>query len=303
MAIYVNVSLGGNNLRNGLRVPPLRFKLRLGTKGASTAGKRPWSVVGAAPNGFIGWAHAIKGTYKRGVAGWFEFYADGIQIMELRNNKGDNAGMAFAALHQQRREFELQGEWESAAPAIDAWKGSWGGLMLKGAASAGARVDAGVGALLNLADPAHGIAFGTGGAGVGLTIGASGGLAIVLATGFPTASKFSGFTSSGRDWDLSFGPKISAFIKGSSRLAQAGGILFKALDKLEALGQAKRLQKIMRSEEQGKEIFGLAKGVYQSYWIDDEAQSIIAVDIPLAGGGAQIGYHYAWSTTALLSQW
>ena len=165
-------------------------------------------------------------------------------------------------------------------------------------------VEAGAGALLNLFNPSHGIGFVSGGLGAGISLGASGGFALVLATGFKDAKAFDGFNAGGGfDWDLSFGPKWSSLVKGSTALPRIANAMYGALDKLEKVKQVERLQKLMRSEKDGAEIYGAAKGIYQAYWVDDEEQSLTAIDIPTAGGGAQIGIHYAWSGATRVSGW
>jgi len=114
MAIYADVRLGGGALRNGLRVPPQMFKIKLGTKGGTTRGMRPWSIPGALPpHGIVGWAHGTKGLYTRDVAGFYELYVDGKQVMELRPSQSETSGYAYGALHEKRCEFELRGSWSA----------------------------------------------------------------------------------------------------------------------------------------------------------------------------------------------
>ncbi|MEP6831908.1 MAG: hypothetical protein ABJB74_00885 [Gemmatimonas sp.] len=144
----------------------------------------------------------------------------------------------------------------------------------------------------------------SGGLGAGISVGASGGFALVLATGFKNAAAFDGFNGGGGfDWDLSFGPKWSGLVKGSAALPRIANALHGALEYLEKVKQVERLQKLMRSEKDGAEIYSAAKGIYQAYWVDDEEQGMTAIDIPTAGGGAQIGIHYAWSGATRVSEW
>lgn len=303
MAIYVDVSLGGTRLRQGIDIPSMKVRIKMGTKASTTIGKRSWEIVGTPPKGWAAFAQGSKGTYTKNIAGWYEFYMDGKQVLELRAIDGDCSGLAFGALNTNRKEFELQGTWQAAMPPGSNWGGLWGGFLAKGAASAGVRLEAGLGAVVNLQNPATGLSFVVGSGGLGASLGASAGLCVVLATGFPSAAAFHGYKSSGWDWDLSFGPKWSGMVKGATKIKTVFAATEKLLDGLEAATKAKKIEKIMRSADDGKEIYGFAKGLFQVYWIDDEEQNITAIDVPTAGGGAQIGIHFAASKVGVLSNW
>ena len=125
-----------------------------------------------------------------------------------------------------------------------------------------------------------------------------------VATGFTKADDFQQLhTADGLDWALSFGGKFGDYVKSAGKL---GPLLRGANGMLEALDGAARLKAlkdVALKPGVETEIYGVAKSLISSSLIDTDLQSITAVDIPLAGVGAEIGIYYAKTGYKCLSEW
>ncbi len=300
-----------------MRVPALDFTIELDTKEVKGfLGRRGVfrilkpiprdirTIVGDVPTGT--WEQGKTGFYLYGEADW------GKAILELRQYGGNNdpKGPAFALPRKGNvgaTLYDWEGSWTASAKPLPK---TWVGIMAKGSGGVLIGAEGGVGALVTLDWATHGVGFCYGAGRVIAGGGFSGGLALVIATGFEDASKFEGFASDGGDWALSFGPNLKGVI-ASGRLAKLQPLL-KAmgsvtpnavLSRVEEAAEMNRFAKFIRSGENSKEIYGVAKGVMQAMLIDTDYQNVTAIDIPLAGGGAEAGIYYSWSRYKVLSRW
>jgi hypothetical protein len=240
---------------------------------------------------------ASSGVYKEPLTDWIQLYSNaGGLLFELRGAEHAQ-GPAKAGLANGR--FLVSGTWR--ASRMDP-PGVWHGLMLKGGGGAIVGGEGSVCCLVKGGNPSTGVELGTASGRLGVTVGGSAGFCFVIATGFANGSAFDGYTSDGGDWALSFGPKIKSVI-AASRLPTALVRLAEMVQTLEEAAKVKALTRFVRDPENSREIYSVAKSVQASYLIDDEYQGIVALDIPLAGVGAEVGIYYQWSRCKVWLQW
>jgi hypothetical protein len=181
---------------------------------------------------------------------------------------------------------------------------SWFGIMAKGGGGLVVGGEFAAAALMSGMNRAKGCSIVSLTGRAGLFGGGSGGLAFVFATGFEQPHDFNNYTADGLDWALSFGPKLSSLVKGGSKLPQALKGLDEMLKTLQSAARVEKLKTVLNADpELGKEVYGIAKGLYSATLIDSDLQSITAVDIPLLGGGAEIGIFYLKSGFKCTSSW
>ena len=219
-------------------------------------------------------------------------------FMELRQKGNDNPnGPAFAV--PRGTAYTWEGSW--AASSVNLPK-TWVGIMGKGSAGLGIGVEGGITALSSLDFANHGVCLSFGAGRVIAGGGFSGGLALVIATGFETASSFDGWVGTGGDWALSIGENLKSIVS-CGRLAKLKPIL-KALSTIdETVGTLDKYSKAVSSGEHSKEIYGVVKGALQGTWVDTDTKNLTAIDLPLASAGAEAGIYYSWSRYKLLKRW
>ena len=224
-------------------------------------------------------------------------------VMELRQVGIDSPnGPAFGIPKPGRsggEAYHLRGTWSASAKPLPK---TWVGIMGKGSAGLGLGAEGGVGAVAALGFGNHGACFSFGSGRVIAGGGFSGGLALIIATGFNSSRDFHNYSSEGADWALSIGENLKS-IATSGRLAKLGPVLkaLSAVDK--SVTKAEQYYKAVYSSNFSKEIYGVMKGILQTSLIDTDAQNLTAIDIPLAGVGAEAGFYYSWSQYKLLKSW
>lgn len=220
-----------------------------------------------------------------------------LEIRRIDNLKGEvffwpRAGNYGAVL------YDGSGTWKpSDAPQAKTWVG----VAVKGGAGAGVSGEAAFGAVMQLwGKNDGGCSFMTTTGRLGAVAGFSGGLALVYATGFPSAREFHGFASSGADFALAFGPKIAGAVSPAwAKVAKTAQGFDGGAELVEGIvkgGNPKYAT--LRSE-----LPGIAKSISSAALIDPDEQNITIIDVPMAGAGAELGVFYGWSNTRLLSSW
>lgn len=322
MSYYVDVNFSGRTTDNSGFGQPMSCTIELDTK--STEGRvfsrNVWRVqkpVPASLRDFVGTgASPSMGTWTKEADGFHLFPESdwNNECMELRLDMGAAAsGVAFGKMMQGRsgNYYKYEGTWGATDKPLPH---TWVGVMGKGSAGLAVGAEGGVAALVEVTTGFHGISFCFGAGRLIIGGGFSGGLALVIATGFKDANGFEGYTSSGADWALSFGPNIKA-VAMSGKLARLNPILKKCASGIntvvtkaeegarEMALKADSMKRIVTNGENAKEIYGVAKGAIQGYLIDTDYQNVTAIDIPLAGAGTEAGFYYAWSRYKTLSRW
>ena len=146
------------------------------------------------------------------------------------------------------------------------------------------------------------VRVGTGRAGV---VGGGGaGVCLLFCTGFSNLGEMDGHEFSGWDFALSFGPKWSAVLKGSAQVGKIASALQSFDGGLEAIGAAMVLGKQGAAGKILEQVPGVAKSVVGGYGmlVDTDASNIVAIDIPFAGVGAELGVYYGWSKAVILKR-
>jgi hypothetical protein len=131
---------------------------------------------------------------------------------------------------------------------------------------------------------------------LGLVGGFSGGVALVIVTGFPNVNHLDGHSVSGWDWTVSLGAKFSAFAK----FGKSGPLLLKMVQRI---NKVEDLVKTMKAGDNGKELIGIGKAAYDNLGFDFEQPNITVIDIPLAGTGAEMGIYLYYGSCKLFSKW
>lgn len=306
MARYVDVSLGAGTLGGKARQPG-NFRIQLdnpqaavyGVSWTKFIGSATWRLIAPYPasrDALQGW---VTGKYRIDkLTGYIQLCGDdGSLLAELRSVEA-GSGPAFAL--PQGNHFQSQGSW-SAAGFCSA--NVWMGVQFKGGGGLIGGVEGSIGAVVNSVRLTNGSSLISGGWRAGAVGGASGGLALLIATGFKSARDFNGYNSSGLDWALSFGPKWSGILKSAGKLDKLEAFAHGMLDVIDNASRADRLVKFMKNPEATKEIYGVGKSLLSGTLVDDEYQGICAIDIPMAGMGAEIGIYFASSTFKTLSAW
>jgi hypothetical protein len=292
------------------RVPAMSFTVDLDTKclSGSIPGFRRyvWRLLKPIPpNIRLILGEQPTGTWTKDSVG-IALYAEadrGTVMMELRQVGIDTPnGPAFALPRSGNAGatiYALEGRWSASAQPLPK---TWVGIVGKGSAGALIGAEGGIGALVALDWSRQGVCFSFGSGRVIAGGGFSGGLALVVATGFESGSKFDGYVCSGADWALSIGPNLKG-ISMSGKLHKLGPILrvLGAADTVQSKAEA--YSKAISSGEYSKEIYGVVKGVLQTALIDTDTQTVTAIDVPLASAGAEAGFYYAWSQYNVLNRW
>jgi hypothetical protein len=306
MARYVDVSLGAG-MHGGKARQPGTFRIQLdnpqaavyGVNWTKSFGKSTWRLIAPFPasrDALQGWTSGNYNVDK--LTGYIQICGtDGALLAELRSVE-DGSGPAFAL--PQGNQFQSQGSWRAAGYCS---ANVWMGLQFKGGAGLIGGLEGSIGALVNSVRLTNGCSLVSGGWRAGAVGGASGGLALLIATGFKSSRDFHQYKSSGLDWALSFGPKWSGILKGAGKLDRIESFAHGMLDVLDNASRADRLAKLMKNPEATKEIYGVGKSLLSGTLVDDEYQGICAIDIPLLGGGAEIGVYFASATFRTLSEW
>ncbi len=290
------------------RVPAMKFTLELDTKSLddSMIGTRRyiWRLLHPIPPS-IGLLLGDKpmGTWTQNSVGFYLYPQSNRSnlLMELRQvGNNDPNGPAFGL--PQNNAYALRGIWSASAKPLPK---TWIGVMGKGSAGLFLGAEGGVGALVALdlgGFGKHGVVFSVGTGRVITGGGFSGGLALVIATGFENARKFDNYSSDGADWALSIGENFKG-LAASGKLASVTPVL-KTLSAIQtSADKADAYRKIVCSKDFGKEIYGVMKGVMQTALVDTDYQNVTAIDVPLAGAGTEAGFYYAWSKYNLLTSW
>jgi hypothetical protein len=243
-----------------------------------------------------------RGRWRKDISGAFILMDVGNSVEIFRLMSSEACAGAFwcwqRAGNRGATMFDGSGSWK---PTDQPLPKSWIGVMVKGSANVVVGADGGFAGVMQLwGDNTHGCTFFSKSGRLGAVAGFSGGLALVYATGFDRADQFNGFSSSQADFALAVGAKVSAFVNPNfARLLGSLGKFEGGVETVESLvkGVNPKYGKVRT------ELPGIAKALSQKCLIDSDAQSITVIDIPLAGGGAELGIYYGWSSTNLLSQW
>jgi hypothetical protein len=302
------------------RIPAMRFTLQLDTQSMDQAmyGMRRyiWRLLHPIPPQIrLLLGDKPMGTWTQNSVG-FSFYPQsdrGTLLMELRQ-VGNNSpnGPAFA-LPRSNNSYGLKGTWSASAKPLPK---TWVGIMGKGSVGLGLGAEGGVGAVVSLDSGCrNGAVFSFGSGRVIIGGGFSGGLALVIATGFDSARKFDNFWTDGKDWALSVGTNFKGLAAGG-KLSRINPVLAslaavgQTTDRLQALATAKATtetagvwRKMVSSETFGKEIYGVMKGITSGALINTDTQTVTAIDIPLASAGTEAGLYYSMSQFNLLASW
>jgi len=274
------------------RVGPMTFYVSLHKDGTWTC-RRPIPQQ---------WRYVIpeyaSGFWYKDIAGFFVMkdHKKKQEVFELRSiEKG--SGPAFHWLKGNM--YEGTGSWKpSPLPS----QKMWAGVLVKGGGGLIVGAEGGAAAVVNVDQTKSGAVLGFGTLRAGIVGGASGGVALVICTGFGSVQEMNGFTSSGADFALAIGVKFSGFLKASKAASSLkkfeGGL--DAIEKAIHLGKdSEALKKVL------SEVPGAAKSAAAvcSVVVDTDEKNIVAIDIPMAGAGAEIGVFYGWSKVKVVSTW
>lgn len=292
------------------RVPPMKFTLDLDTHALddATYGFRRyvWRLLHPIPSDIrLLLGDKPTGTWTQNSTG-FSLYGQSnrsLVLMELRQVGIDSPnGPAFTMPTPGAAGgtfYKLRGTWSASAKPLPK---TWVGIMGKGSVGAIIGAEGGIGAVAALGFGNHGACFSFGSGRVIAGGGFSGGLALVIATGFDSCRSFDNYWSKGADWALSIGENLKS-VAAAGRLSKIAPVL-KTLSAVNtSVGKAESYSKVVSSSEFSKEVYGVMKGVMQTSLIDTDSQNVTAIDIPLAGVGAEAGFYYSWSQFNLLKGW
>ncbi|CTQ61793.1 hypothetical protein LA5095_04389 [Roseibium album] len=276
-----------------------------------------WRIVRPIPAGFRRFTSAGMGAWTGDVNGWkfnLKESGSGKRICGLSRN-WDRDG-AFEARWGDGQSFfggTVYGNFSSWKPQLAKGRAhAWGGLLFKASVGAGVSGEAAIGILCKVGDENPAVAvISTSSGRLGAIAGVSGGAAIVLATGFPTAASFDGHVSTGTDWALSVGGKWKTFL--DPKAAKIASSNLPNIIKKVAEGMATNSRVVQRMDKLADwakggdpafealrtELPGLAKTLYGEALIDYSEKNLTAVDIPGVSGGTEIGIYYKWDRMRL----
>ena len=300
MAIRLEISVNGGTGRapggqGAARVPPHRFVVAFDGSGH-------WNIEKPITPHWRALFGDAKGKWYKDISGTW-VCTDSTKkhtLMEIRRIESLNGEVFFwpRAGNKGATLYDGKGRWKpSSAPQPKTWVG----FAAKAGGGAGLGGEAAFCAVIPLwGNRSGGCSFATTTGRLGAVAGFSGGLALTFATGFASASEFGGFSSSGGDFALSFGPKIAGAVN------PAWARMGKLVGKFD--GSAELVEGIVKGvnpKYQGlrQELPGLAKSLSSAALIDPDEKNLTLIDVPLAGGGAELGIYYGWSRTRLLRQW
>jgi len=220
---------------------------------------------------------------------------DGTECFAIRKPEQAD-GLVFYG-ETVRSFYPVKSTWRRAAtPLKPGNSGCWSGLALKGSAGVvieGEEICCLVGSWDN---PSRGAWFNILSARLGLVGGFSGGVALVIVTGFPNIDVLNGHSVSGWDWTVSLGAKLSGFAK----FGKSGPMLLKMVERI---NKVEDLVKTMKGGDNSKELIGIGKSAYDNFGYDFEEQNVTVIDIPLAGAGAEMGVYMYYGSCKLFSKW
>lgn len=306
MARYVDVSLGAG-MHGGKARQPGTFRIQLdnpqaavyGVNWTKSFGQSTWQLIAPYPasrDALQGWTSGIYRVDK--LTGFIQICGtDRTLLAELRSVE-NGSGPAFAL--PQGNFFQSQGSWKAAGYCSS---NIWMGVQFKGGAGLIGGLEGSIGAVVNSVKLTNGCSLFSSGWRLGAVGGGSGGLALLIATGFKSSSEFHKYNSSGLDWALSFGPKWSGILKSAGKLDKLENFAHGMMDVLDNASRADRLVKFMKNPEATKELYGVGKSLLSGTLVDDEYQGICAIDVPFGGLGAEIGIYFASSTFRTITEW
>jgi|GEM_PF-3088444 len=240
------------------------------------------------------------GTWKTGIATELYFYGrNGKECFLVRDYKKLN-GPAFYGLQGNR--YEVSTRWKRTTRPLGPVTGCWSGIGVKGALGIGIGAEDVPAAVVSWDNKSKRASFNIISGRLGLSGGFSGGLALVVLTGFTDINHLNGYSLSGWDWTLSIGAKL----KGLDKLEKTGSLLSDALASFNQLGKLNHFDDLIpaiKRNEQAADLVGAGKSVISSFGYDWKEKSVTVIDVPLAGGGAEVGIYLYYGSCKLLSQW
>jgi hypothetical protein len=193
--------------------------------------------------------------------------------------------------------YDGSGSWK---PTDVAQPKTWVGFAVKGGGGAAVGAELCLAAMIALWGKNNsGCTFACKTGRLGLVAGFSGGIALVFATGFTSASEVNGYTSDGADFALAVGPKIAGAVNPQwARLAAVAKNFDHSAEMVEGLVKGAGRFGTLRGE-----LPGIAKLISQSALIDYDEKNITVLDVPMCGVGTELGIYYGWSSVNVLSTW
>lgn len=207
----------------------------------------------------------------------------------------ESEGPCFYGL-QRSGWYAVSSGWRRCAKPFGARTNCWSGLAVKGAAGVVIGAEDVPAAVVSWDNWRNGALFNMLSGRLGLVGGFSGGVALVMVTGFPDIQRLSGHSVSGFDWALSVGAKV----KGLDKLGKTGPLLHKML---EGINKSEDLIRKLKDSDHTKEVVTLGKSAVQYIGMDWEEPNVTVLDIPYLGAGAELGLYCYWGTCKLLAKW
>lgn len=255
------------------------------------------------------WRYIMPDT---AMGSWYRDIADTLVLMDPTGNKivfelrtsGRGSGVAFLWPRKGNRGATLYDGEGSWGPSSLSYQKSWVGLVVKGGGGFIAGAEGALGYVVNLNGPRSSALLRIGTARAGIVGGGSAGLALLFCTGFNSIMDMN-YSFGGWDFALAIGPKWSAIAKASASTSKITKALVSFDGGIEAIGTA------MTAGQQGKlgkvlsELPGAGKSVVGGYGmlVDTDEKNIVAIDIPFAGYGTELGVYYGWSRATVQRQW
>ena len=221
---------------------------------------------------------------------------DGQQCFAIRHiDKGE--GTVWYGEAPKGGVFPFKSTWRrSARPLPSGNSGCWSGLALKGSAGVAIQGEDVVCLVRSWDNASKGAWFNILSSRLGLVGGFTAGVALVIVTGFPNINVLHDHSVSGWDWSLSLGAKLSGFAK----LGKTGPML---VEMAQRINKVEDLVQAIKAGKNEKEIIGMGKAAYDNLGGDFEEPSVIVIDVPMGGVGAELGIYIYAGTCKLLSQW
>jgi hypothetical protein len=222
---------------------------------------------------------------------------DGQQCFDI-NKPNESDGIVYYGEAPQYGRYPFKSTWRHAAAPLRPGQqsGCWSGLALKGSAGVAIQGEEVVCIVRSWDNASKGAWFNMLSSRLGVVGGFSGGVALVIVTGFPNINELHNHLVSGWDWTLSLGAKLS----GLAKLGKTGPMLFQMVSKI---NKVEDLIKTIKAGENEKEIIGIGKAAYDNFGFDFQEKNITVIDIPLGGTGAEGGIYIYVGTCKLFSSW
>ena len=232
-----------------------------------------------------------RGRYVEQWSGYFELYNEdrSRQVMQL-NPLGDGNALALGLLSKKTGRFALRGRWSAITAAVPKM---WAGIVLKGSLNLGCGYDGNAGIMFSLYNGDK-CAFLINNGRLGLVAGGAVGLAFAVGTGFGSQNDFASYSNTGWDGSLTLGVKAKAVVQSSNALGRAFTMFKNGVKK------AEDVIRLLHDHDLTKEVPGLVKSALVGTLVDTEIQNITLIDVPVLGGGAEVGAFYAWSSLKVL---